>query len=153
MAELASTTTSHSANLEAMALVVRGYQGKGGEHQPDWSRLLDPQCVYEDWSLGRIEGAEEIRRSILEPYVDSFADPYHEIEELVSDANRLVIVGRFVGRFVREYAGMAPTGIEVTWPVRDIWTFADGRIVRIDIASDTLESGRALGVVASGSDS
>jgi hypothetical protein len=56
-----------------------------------------------------------------------------------------VILGRFSGRFVEPYMGIEPTGGDVSWAVRDVWTFADGRVVRIDIASDTAVVAEQIG--------
>lgn len=137
--------------LDAMAAVLRGYETKGGDTSTEWGDLLAEDCVYVDWSFGTLHGREAIEGTVLAPYLAAFADQHHEVHETICDGSRLVIVAQFKGRFVREYAGTPPTGTDVSWPVRDIWTFEDGQVVRIDIASDTLTATRALAPADSGS--
>ncbi len=146
MADNAGHHGSTRSNLEAMAAVLRGYVAVGGGESVNWDELLSEDCVYEDWSTEPIVGRERIVKEILAPYRSSFAGQHHVLRETIVDAERLVVLGEFHGRFVGAYLGIEPTGSEVSWAVRDVWTFREGDVVRIDIASDTKRVTEQMGV-------
>jgi predicted ester cyclase len=138
--------TGGLSNMEAMARILRGYLSPGAVEAEEWRQTLAEDCIYEDWGTEPISGRDRIVQEVLAPVGTSFADARHVIDETISDSTRLVILGQFSGRFVAPYMGTAPTCGEVSWAVRDVWTFDDGRVVRIDIASDTARVAEAMGV-------
>ncbi|MBM3665530.1 MAG: ester cyclase [Actinobacteria bacterium] len=139
-------STGGLANMEAMAQVLRGYLSPGAVKAEEWRQTLAEGCIYEDWGTEPISGRDRIVREVLAPVETSFADARHVIDETISDSTRLVVLGQFSGRFVAPYMGTVPTGGEVSWAVRDVWTFDEGRVIRIDIASDTARVAEAMAV-------
>lgn len=63
-------------------------------------------------------------------YFRAFADLRLEEDELLIDANRVVLVGRISGTDTGGFMGMAPSGRAVSVPIVFFYELHDGQIVR-----------------------
>jgi ketosteroid isomerase-like protein len=133
MLAMYSTQTIH-ALLEAW---------RRGEVDPALLALLDPEVIYEDYDLpdhvGEVfhgpAGVLEATASWAEPYEEMT----NELERIVGSGDCLVAIHRFRARARR-------TGIEFDQPSAYVYTFRDGKIIRIQGYWDPQEALAAAGL-------
>ena len=133
MLAMYSTQTIH-ALLEAW---------RRGEVDPALLDLLDPKVTYEDYDLP--DHAGEVFHGpagVLEA-MESWSEPYEEmtnkLERIVGSGDCLVAMHRFRARARR-------TGIEFDQPSAYVYTFRDGKIIRIRGFWDPAEALAAAGL-------
>jgi ketosteroid isomerase-like protein len=106
--------------------------------------LLDPEVTYEDYdSLPDHAGEVYIGHEGVLKAIESWAEPYeqmtNELQRIVGSGDRLVSIHRFRAR--ARY-----TGIEFDQPSSYVWTFRDGKIVRIEGFWNPAEALKAAGL-------
>jgi len=133
MLAMYSTQTIH-ALLEAW---------RRGEVDSALLDLLDPEVTYEDYDLPDHAGEVFHGPAGVVKAVESWAEPYeemtNELERIVGSGDCLVAIHRFRARARR-------TGIEFDQPSAYVYTFRDGKVIRIQGFWDPQEALAAAGL-------
>lgn len=107
------------------------------------------ECLWEEWSLeAPIEGREAIVRDVLVPYRSAYPDGRHQIDRIICDGDAMVVLATFSGTFERPYGELQPTGTRVSWAVRDVWTFDEGKAIRVEIGTDGVRAAEQMGATS-----
>ena len=113
----------------------------------DLSVVAD-DAVYEFTHNGReIRGRDAITTMLDELYRRSFEATFNVANQIVADG-RAVLEGRFAGRHIGEWEGIAPTGREVDVPIAVLYELENDRIQRVRIYLQALPLYEQLGVSA-----
>ncbi len=106
--------------------------------------LLDPEVTYEDYDLpdhaGEVYSGHE---GVLEA-MESWSAPY---EQMTNELQRIVGSGDYLVAIHRFRARARYTGIEFDQPSAYVYTFRDGKIIRIQGFWDPEEALSAAGLV------
>jgi ketosteroid isomerase-like protein len=133
MLAMYSTQTIH-ALLEAW---------RRGEVDPALLDLMDPEVTYEDYDLPDHAGEVFHGPAGVVEATESWAEPYkemtNELQRIVGSGDCLVAIHRFRARARR-------TGIEFDQPSAYVYTFRDGKIIRIQGFWDPAEALAAAGL-------
>jgi ketosteroid isomerase-like protein len=114
-----------------------------GEVDPALLALFDPEVTYEDYDLP--DHAGEVFHGLLGVLeaTETWSEPYEEItnelQRIVGSGDCLVAIHRFRARARR-------TGIEFDQPSAYVYTFRDGKIIRIQGFWDPDEALAAAGL-------
>jgi ketosteroid isomerase-like protein len=114
-----------------------------GEVDPALLDLVDPELTYEDYDLP--DHAGEVYRGplgVLEA-MESWCEPY---EEITNELLRIVGSGDCLVSIQRFRARARHTGIEFDQPSAYVYTFRDGKIIRIQGFWDPEEALAAAGL-------
>ena len=114
-----------------------------GEVDPASLALFDPDVTYEDYDLPDHAGEVFHGPAGVVEAMESWSEPYEEItnelQRIVGSGDRLVAIHRFRARARR-------TGIEFDQPSAYVYTFQDGRIIRIQGFWDPADALAAAGL-------
>ncbi|GAB7035751.1 ester cyclase [Streptomyces sp. NPDC021749] len=93
-------------------------------------------------------GAEALKR-VWEVLLRAFPDIRVNIEETITEGDKVVSRNTVTGTHLGEYQGLPPTGKTVTYNEIFIFRFVDGRIAEIRGVVDVLAQLRQLGALPS----
>ncbi len=125
--QLSEMRTQAAIEAENKAVVQRYWDGKWNERRPETlDELQTPDVVYHgtSWSM---EGIEEYRQ-VYNAFRSAFHDSQLEVEEMVAEGDR--VMTRVTLRAVHEgeFAGIPPTGSEITIHAFTVFRLVDGKI-------------------------
>jgi len=116
----------------------------------DWMKareFLDPEIEWIEpkleglWFSGRHDGVNSIWREVLEKAGDSVEKVHWKMRKFFAIGDHVVVIGKIHGR------GRA-TQIKLAAPVAHIWTFDDGRAVRLEALHDIDQWKVVMGLTA-----
>ena len=127
---------------ENVEIVRRIYEGINArrEFPPEW---FAPDCVT-DWTDVAPEGellrGVEATNTALAPYFATFEDFHVVAEEIVhADRERVIVAIRDGGR-------LRGSDTEISSRYFDVWTFHDGKVVRLSAHTDRTRAFNAVGL-------
>jgi ketosteroid isomerase-like protein len=126
-------------NVELVKRLVTAYNERSFAENSD---LIDPDIV---WDLSRLQlpdsvvhtGRGEFRK-LTEAWEEGFSSEHAEAEEIVDAGDRVLVM-------VLHHALGKTSGIEVSLRYAMVWTFRDGRAVRMDVYATRDEALEAIG--------
>jgi predicted ester cyclase len=107
--------------------------------------MVDPDAVVH-WGDSESRAISAIREDV-ERYVTAFSDVRTSIDELVGDADKVVVRWQTVGVHTGPYGKVLPTGRRVTMTGVDVYRLQGGRIVEAWSMWDALAAYQQLGLV------
>jgi steroid delta-isomerase-like uncharacterized protein len=136
---------------EITALLRRHVDAENAHDLPRTLATLHPDCVFEDVALGRVyrghDGAARYYRSWWTGFGLQFRQGDAGALHLTA-ADTVIAEGRFVGRHVGEFEGLAPTGREVDFRFVVVVGLRDGLMAGERFYYDRATLWRQLGVAA-----
>jgi ketosteroid isomerase-like protein len=126
-------------NVELVRRLLDVYNERSFAENAD---LIDPDIV---WDLSALQLPDSVRytgrtelRNFIETWEEGFASERVEAEEILDAGDRVLVMILHRGR------GMT-SGIEVSQRYAMVWTFRDGRAVRMDMYATREEALEAIG--------
>ena len=110
-------------------------------NDPDFVNLSAPPGVPPDREGGKM---------FLQGFASAFPGARFTIEDMIAEGDRVATKKTFSGTHRGEFAGIPPTGKEVTLTYVDILRLRDGRIVEHWLSMDQLSFMQQLGVIPAG---
>ncbi len=99
-----------------------------------------------------VSRAEPMHRDTLNKdlrmIVGAFPDLHSEVEDLIADADRVVVRNRLSGTHSGNLGGIAATGHTIAWDTVQILRVADGKIAEAWFVTDTLALLRQAGAIS-----
>jgi steroid delta-isomerase-like uncharacterized protein len=96
--------------------------------------VLSPTHVHHI-GADELVGPDEVKDTVGR-FRTAFPDLHFELEDVVSDGDRVVVRWTATGTHVGEFAGLAATGRSARWTGIDLVRLEDGRIVELWAAAD-----------------
>jgi steroid delta-isomerase-like uncharacterized protein len=82
-------------------------------------------------------GIENLRQSVTD-YITAFPDIHAAVDDMVAEGDKVVVRWTATGTHQGELMGIPPSGKQVTWTGHTIYRIADGKIVEMWWAWDTM---------------
>jgi ketosteroid isomerase-like protein len=126
-------------NVETVRRMIEAW------HRGDYSASLeptDPTIEVEAALGGDLDGTYRGHADVMEmlrAFWDEFEDQRTEIEECIPAGDDLILGVRFYGR--GKYSG-----VEIDWPAWHVWSFRDGKAVRLRLLRSKEEAIEAAGL-------
>jgi predicted ester cyclase len=118
------------------ALVRRFYQ----DVYVDWNlalvdEVVSPQFTSHDWPEGGLTGPQAFR-DYYAAIRSAVPDARYEVDDLISEADRVVVRWRLLGTHQGEFGGIAPTGRAIVLKGIAIYRVDSGRLMERWVVSD-----------------
>ena len=107
-------------------------------NDPEFVNLSAPPGVPNDREGGKV---------FLGTFLNAFPDCRFTIDDMIAEGDRVATKKTFTGTHTADFAGIPPTGREVTLQYVDILRLRDGRIVEHWLSMDQLSFMQQLGVI------
>lgn len=107
--------------------------------------LMEDDCEIVDQT-----GAQRTKadfKAEMDAFLNAFPDFHVEVEDVIAEHDRVVARYTETGTWKEAFAGMEPTGQEMSYPAIEIWRLADGRITGMWMARDLLTAFTQLGAI------
>jgi ketosteroid isomerase-like protein len=136
-----STTLAVYSSTQTIQALVEAW--RRGDVDPAVLDLLDPELSYEDYELpdhvGEVYNGPLGVLEAMESWSEAYEEITNELQRIVGSGDRLVAIHRF-------RAKARHTGIEFDQPVAYVYTFRDGKVVRIQGFRDLEDALEAAGL-------
>src|SRR6266511_2171014 len=127
-------------NVELVQRLIQVYNDRSFEENSD---LIDPEVI---WDLSRVQlpdgtslhGPSEFR-DFMETWEEGFDTERMEAEEILDAGDRVVV-------FIRHRGHGRLSGIDVEQRIAMVWTFRNGRVVRMDMYPTRRQALEAVGL-------
>jgi ketosteroid isomerase-like protein len=124
-------------------IVSRGHEVFARTGEPLWADW-SPDFV---WDMSTFRGWPEdqqyVGREGFERFVRNWVKPFEdwqlEVDELIETGDKVVCT-------LRQRGIVKGSGVEVTMALANVWTFRDGKIVRVQLYADADEAFEAVGI-------
>ena len=131
---------------ENKAIVRRFYEGLNQRNLAVVDELIAGNFVANLGGLEDIRGPEGVKGNIA-TFLTAFPDLHRAIEDMVAEGDKVVIRLTVTGTHQGEFAGIAPTGKQVTWAVITINRVVGGKCVETWEVIDMLGLLQQLGAI------
>jgi steroid delta-isomerase-like uncharacterized protein len=108
--------------------------------------LVGADYVYHNPATPGFETHEQHKQVIL-GFVNAFPDLEWTVDDVIAEADTVVLRSTFRGTHQGELLGVPPTGKRAEWPAIAIFRLADGKVVEEWVQGDMLGLMRQLGIV------
>lgn len=149
----AQTQKNHSSNQTAMTTISKTERNKNtvrSLYEDALNKrnyiLLDQLIAEKFTGIRGLKGANAMRESVL-PLINAFPDINYQIEELISEGNKVAIRWKWQGTHREAYQTFAATGKLVTNEGIAIFELNDNRIIASHVLTDRLGFLQAMGAV------
>lgn len=149
----AQTKTDHSLTQPAMTAISQTERNKNTVRSLYEDALnkrnyaLLNQLIAEEFTGVRgLKGANAIRESVV-PLINAFPDINYQIEELISEGNKVSIRWKWQGTHKAAYQQFASTGTLVTNEGMAIYELRDNKIITAHVLIDRLGFLQSLGAI------
>ncbi|MDX6360550.1 MAG: hypothetical protein QOH37_3604 [Nocardioidaceae bacterium] len=96
--------------------------------------VLSPAHIHHIGDVSMV-GPDEVKDTVVR-FRTAFPDLHFDLEDVISDADRVVVRWTATGTHAGEFAGVAATGRSARWTGIDLVRLEDGRIVELWAAAD-----------------
>ncbi len=111
-------------SVESTREVMMRYLEAHDEH------MLDQHAVFTIMGTGNAAQGREAIGQLLYSFCHGFFEAQYELKDLLIAESQACFEAELVGRQVREFAGISPTGKEIRVPFCVVYELAHGRITR-----------------------
>lgn len=108
--------------------------------------IVAPDVLHRSVTFTDLTGAAGVKQN-LGNALASFPDIAYTIEDVITEADRVVVRWRAEGTHLGEFQGIPPTGRRATWTGVNIYRFACGRIAEVWTEVDGMGRLRQLGAL------
>ncbi len=137
--------------LEQNKVLVRRYFEDAPGNPAVCDEIFQPQFIFRSLQHVTLNaGAESTPQSEKEAYAwlrATWGDWHLAIDEMIAEADRVMVRWTFTGTQVGEYFGLPPTNRPVSYSGINIFRIVDGRIAEIEDLYDRLWLWQQLGVL------
>jgi steroid delta-isomerase-like uncharacterized protein len=110
--------------------------------------VVAEDAVYTLTHSGReIRGREEVKRFLEDFYTRAFEAKFKVANRIIDDG-RAVLEGRFIGRQIGEFEGIAATNREIDVPICVVYELEDDQIKRVRVFLQAIVLRKQLGAGA-----
>jgi predicted ester cyclase len=138
---------SHANETERNKAVIRRFVEEV-QNEKNWDvydELNDPEFFNHSAPPGMTN--REGSKHYLAGFLDAFPGCRFTIDDMIAEGDQVVTKKTFRGTHTGEFAGIPPTGREVTLQFVDIMRVRDGRIIEHWLTMDQLSFMQQLGVI------
>ena len=108
-------------------------------------KYMSPECIWHFPGGVKISGIEAIKEYIVGTS-SGFPDLVHTIDDIIAEGEKVAYRMTARGTHKEEFAGIKPTGIEITATSEGIYRILDGKIVELWFEGDYLSLMQQLGM-------
>ena len=132
--------------------LARGYVEEfwNRDRQGFLEEAFAPDAEYHDPMLPSLPAGPEGPRQRKATYLAALSDQRVVIEDLVADGGAAAVRWTFMGRFMGEFMGRAPTGDEVRVTGIHFFRVRDGKILGVWVEYDSAHFLNDVGVISLG---
>lgn len=129
-----SRVTRYPMSVESTRAVMMRYLEAHDES------MLDQHAVFTIMGTGKVARGREAIGQLVNSFYHGVFEARYELKDLLSAKNQACFEAELVGRQVREFAGIAPSGKEIHVPFCVVYELAHGKITqgRIYFETDAL---------------
>jgi len=108
-------------------------------------KYMSPECIWHFPGGIKISGIQAIKEYIVGTN-EAFPDMVHRIDDIFAEGEKVAYRMTAQGTHKKEFAGIQPTGIEITATSEGIYRIRDGKIVELWFEGDSLSLMQQLGM-------
>jgi predicted ester cyclase len=111
------------------AITLKFYKAFAQGDLGQMKEMIAPNFVAHGHEPDALSGDEFFQH--LQTMRSIFSDSCHAIEDVIAEANKVVIRGTFTGKHQQEFLGSLPTGKQVTFSIVHVARLEDSKIIEL----------------------